>query len=234
MTDLFHKIRDRFCVCAFCKSKLEAVLPAENTQLLLKEERQCFILIVKRMLCHAKEVIAYCKTLGKKCFAEVMREMTDEQNQKIEQLYTEFYNQLLCYAKSTLRNEALAEEAVQDAFRIACMKPDEVCGCANPKSWLLKTLRYIVYNMVRCQARANRMITMSMQELDETPNAGGDNVNLDVLYGNLAETEEFRIICGVAEGKSMLELAEEREISISACKKRVQRARRALQRKFRA
>lgn len=158
--------------------------------------------------------------------------MTEKENHEIEKLYIEFYNQLFCYAKSTLRNDALAEEAVQDTFRIACMKPDEVCGSPNPKGWLLKTLRYIVYNMVRCQARANRMMTLSMLEFDEDSDSKSDNMNLDVLYENLAETEEFKIIRGVAEGKSMLELAEERGISISACKKRVQRARQVLQKKF--
>ena len=53
--------------------------------------------------------------------------MTEQQNKIIEQLYLSLYVKMLIYAKATLRDEALAEEAVQEAFRIACVRPEVLC-----------------------------------------------------------------------------------------------------------
>ena len=60
-----------------------------------------------------------------------------------------------------------------------------------------------------------------------------DNLRLDLMYENIAETDEFQILRQMAiEGKSHLEMATERGISISACKKRVQRAKEKLKEKI--
>jgi DNA-directed RNA polymerase specialized sigma24 family protein len=50
--------------------------------------------------------------------------MDSDQRSRIEQLYTEMYDFLIHYAVSALKNESLAEEAVQETFRIACAKPE--------------------------------------------------------------------------------------------------------------
>jgi RNA polymerase sigma-70 factor (ECF subfamily) len=61
-----------------------------------------------------------------------------------------------------------------------------------------------------------------------------DSVDLHVLYGNVAHTEEFKLLTEMAiEGKSHLEMAKSRGISVDACKKRVQRAKETLQKKIR-
>ena len=45
------------------------------------------------------------------------------QEEIIAQLYREMYRKLVVYAENAL-NDSLAEEAVQDTFRIACSKYD--------------------------------------------------------------------------------------------------------------
>ena len=45
-----------------------------------------------------------------------------DQDRLLEELYREMYSVLLCYANAALKDKALAEEAVQDTFRIACAK----------------------------------------------------------------------------------------------------------------
>ena len=45
---------------------------------------------------------------------------------QIAQLYTLMYERMLSYAKVVLLDHGLAEEAVQNTFCIACMKPNEV------------------------------------------------------------------------------------------------------------
>lgn len=60
-----------------------------------------------------------------------------------------------------------------------------------------------------------------------------DKVRLEVLYGNIADLDEFKLIQEmVVEGKSQLEMAQDRGISLDACKKRVQRAKEKLRKKI--
>ena len=60
-----------------------------------------------------------------------------------------------------------------------------------------------------------------------------DKVNLNILYENIADTEEFKLLSEMAiEGKSHEEMAKARGITVSACKKRVQRAKEKLQKKI--
>ena len=60
-----------------------------------------------------------------------------------------------------------------------------------------------------------------------------DRIDLHILYENVADTEEFKLLAEMAiEGRSHLEMATRRGISVSACKKRVQRAKETLRRKI--
>ena len=148
--------------------------------------------------------------------------MTEQQNKTIEQLYLSLYVKMLIYARATLRDEPLAEEAVQETFRIACMRPEVLCESPNPGGWLLNTLKNVMKNTVKARERANRMLC-ALTETGEK--SSSDSIRVETTYGNVSHTDEFRLIQGVAEGKSMLELARERNITVEACKKRVQRAR---------
>ena len=152
--------------------------------------------------------------------------MTQEHSQRIEELYLEMYRLLLQYANNTLRNSAQAEEAVQDTFRIACMKPGELFASPNPRGWLLQTLKYVIQNIVRSQVRAEQL-PASLRAGGAPPGEGYTPVR--VLYGDLSGTEDFRLLQELSEGKTMLEMARSRNISVEACKKRVQRARKHLQ-----
>ena len=49
---------------------------------------------------------------------------TEAQRQGIHALYLQEYPKLLAYARSLLRDESLAKEAVQDTFLVACTKPE--------------------------------------------------------------------------------------------------------------
>lgn len=159
--------------------------------------------------------------------------MDKEHSEMIERLYLEMYDMLLCYARSSLAEEALAEEAVQETFRIACQKPEESCGSPNPKGWLVKTLKYTICDIKR-DRESNRQIlsdylaTQSRQALFSE-----DKISLEVMYENIADLEEFRLIKEMAvDGRSHLEMAEARGITVNTCKKRVQRAKGLLRRKI--
>ena len=47
-------------------------------------------------------------------------QLSNEQKEYIECIYYEMYTMLCTYSMSALNDRQLAEEAVQDTFRIAC------------------------------------------------------------------------------------------------------------------
>lgn len=159
--------------------------------------------------------------------------MNAEQKRIIEALYLELYDKLMVYARLSLDSEPLAEEAVQEAFHIACQKPESVCGSVNPQGWMVNTLKNTIRNMKKSRATARRIVeTYMMTQLREV-SVTEDRIHLNVLYENVADTEEFRLLSEMAvEGRSHEEMARSRGITVSACKKRVQRAKEALQRKI--
>ena len=159
--------------------------------------------------------------------------MNAEQKRRIGELYLEMYEKLMVYARVNLDSESLAEEAVQETFRIACQKPESICSSFNPQGWLVNTLKNTIRNMKSSQATARRIVeTYMMAQLKEL-SVTEDRISVNVLYENVADLEEFKLLSEMSiEGRSHEEMAKARGITISACKKRVQRAKETLQRKI--
>ena len=159
--------------------------------------------------------------------------MNAEQSKQIESLYIEMFDKLMAYACSNLDNEALAEAAVQETFRIACQKPEQLCGSPNPRGWLVQTLKYTIRNIQSNRATARRIIEKYLMTQIKEFSFSEDRVDLSVLYENVADTEEFKLLSEMAiEGRSHEEMARSRNITVNACKKRVQRAKETLQRRI--
>lgn len=159
--------------------------------------------------------------------------MNAEQRQRIEEMYLEMFHKLMAYARCSLDSEALAEEAVQDTFRIACQKPEALCSSNNPQGWLVLTLKNTIRNMRSSRATAKRILEQYLITQAQEISFTEDKINLNVAYGDIADTEEFKLLSEMTiEGKSHEEMAKGRGITVSACKKRVQRAKEKLQRKI--
>lgn len=159
--------------------------------------------------------------------------MDAKQKKQIEMLYLEMYDMLVAYAYSSFKNTALAEEAVQETFRIACQKPDQLHGSANPRGWLVLTLRNTINNMSRSRATAKMIVEQYLVAQLREYSFCEDRIDLSILYENVADMEEFKLLSEMAiEGRSHEEMARVRGISVSACRKRVQRAKEILQRKI--
>lgn len=159
--------------------------------------------------------------------------MDAEQNRMIDELYREMFEKMKVYACCSLDNEALAEEAVQETFRIACQKPEQLCESANPRGWLVQTLKYTINNIKRNRETAKRIMEKYLMTQIDDFTFSEDRIDFHILYENVADTEELKLLAEMAiEGKSHLEMANSRGISVSACKKRVQRAKEALRKKI--
>lgn len=155
------------------------------------------------------------------------------QDERIEQLYKEMYRTLLVYAKNGLEEPSLAEEAVQDTFCIACTKSDDLLRSNNPKGWLMVTLKHVIQNTKRQRAKMGKLAMLSLATEEAACLATYDEEDIDTLYGDLAKQEDFQLFKRIVlDHYSMKEAADEFGITVEACKKRVQRIRAFLRKKF--
>lgn len=148
------------------------------------------------------------------------------QKQAIEELYLEMFPSLLAYAESALNNRKLAEEVVQDTFRIACSKADHVITSPNPRGWLLNTMKYVIKNLNRTKGYLISMAEVPSLVQDNNLLRDPDTANVDLLYSELIDIDEYKLLKKViVEKYTMFESAQDLGISVEACKKRVQRAK---------
>ncbi len=155
--------------------------------------------------------------------------LDDNQRSFIEELYMEMYYPLFAYAMSALNDSSLAEEAVQDTCRIACAKVDNFLSSPNPRGWLLNTLKYVIKNMIRSRVRLNNMVVSSFEFDENTIADDTDTSNIDFMYSDIVDSAEYELLKKIALDKyTMLEASQEIGISVEACKKRVQRAKKKL------
>lgn len=161
--------------------------------------------------------------------------MREERNKQAEVdfLYRKMRGKLLAYAYSILKDEPHAEEAVQDTFRIACEKVDDLLSSDNPKGWLLLTLKNVLRNIKKEQAKLNMLVVASMS-FDEgivaqKSSAVDDRVEqhlIDTFYHGLIPEDDYQLLKRVVIDKyTMLEAAEEFGLNVEQCKKKVQRAK---------
>ena len=159
--------------------------------------------------------------------------MNPEYSEIIERLYMEMYDKLLIYARCSFEEESLAEEDVQETFQISCLKPDKLCESLNPRGWLVNTLKYTILNMKRSRESARQLLSNYLITQNECIAFSEDKLSLQLMYEDISNTEEFKLIKEMAiDGRSHLEMANARGISVNACKKRVQRAKETLQKKI--
>lgn len=159
--------------------------------------------------------------------------MNTAQSELIEKLFLEMYDMLKSYALSVLKEESLAEEAVQETFQIACQRPEKLFESPNPNGWLVNTLKNTLRNIKQNRVAAQRILSRYLSTQTDVIAFSEDKVSLEVLYQNVADLEEFKLIKEMAiDGRSHLEMANARGISVVACKKRMQRAKETLQKKL--
>lgn len=161
-----------------------------------------------------------------------MKALTPEQQAELAQLYRETFRALYAYALSALRDSTLAEEAVQETFFIACYKIDNLLESPNPRGWLTLTVRNVARNLkVRQRKRAGQI---SLSAVPEEP-VGEEDVSMrpELLYESYLSEEEFALLSRVGvDGYTMQETSEQFGISVEACKKRVQRAKKKFLKRF--
>ncbi len=156
-----------------------------------------------------------------------------EPDRQIEELYRKLFYPLYCVALKRLSDPSLAEEAVQNTFCIACQKRDQLMASSNPEGWIMNTLKNVIMNMQRTQAKLAVNVIHMLWDSEEATVGSADELDVDTLYGDIADSQDFQLLKQIALEKcSLLEAAQDLGITVEACKKRVQRARKRLQEKL--
>ena len=160
--------------------------------------------------------------------------MTAEQDRFFTAIYLERRKSLLEFAESKLHNHAMAEEAVQQAFEIACRKIEDFQSSPNPKGWIFNAVRFVVSNVASRQRTERRVIVPVDEYRPDLVVAPAEPLPLRVHFGELVDSPQFRIVYEMEiQGRTLAEIAKDLGISESACKKRAERARKDLQKKLR-
>ena len=160
--------------------------------------------------------------------------MTADQDTFLTEYYMEKRMFLLEYAESSLHNFALSEEAVQQAFEIACRKIDDFYNHPNPGAWLTKVLGFVILNIKSRQRSEQRYIIPLDEYRPDLIAAPEEPPSLRTTYGSLVDTPQFQLLYGAeVMGRTLKEIAKDLCISEDACKKRAERARKFLQQKLR-
>ena len=156
-----------------------------------------------------------------------------EREAHFEALYLELYHKLLGYAARGLEgNLDLAEEAVQDTFRIFWAKYDQAASSPNVRGWIMQTLKGEILNIRRTRARMANLVAQ-LSAAPQVEAVARDEHGLDVEYGDLREDPDYQLLKEFAlEQRTVKELAQSRGITIAACKKRLERARKRLKKYF--
>lgn len=139
------------------------------------------------------------------------------------------FKKLYYYALSILNLPDLAEEAVHDAFRIACGKPDSLMNSPVPEGWIMNTLKNVIRNKQRQLKLQRRLIEEDVSIEDHIASMGVEDDYSEFEFSDLISEEDYYLIKRVTlEQKTITETAEEFGISPEACKKRIQRAKKKL------
>lgn len=148
----------------------------------------------------------------------------------IDKLFDEQFYQMSVYARTSLRNETIAQEAVQAAFETACVKINELMASPSPEGWLWNTLKNKIRNIHRHNKIMAKILVYIQADdefnIENLPDERPPDTNVDILYADLRLYQEFDIIKKFAvEDKSLKEIAAEYGISVAACNQRLYRAK---------
>lgn len=158
---------------------------------------------------------------------------------------TDCYTVLVCryqatlhrFARGMLRDPDLASDVVQDSFVKAYTRLD---GCRDPSrfgAWVYR----IVVNRCRDQLKRRRRSTVTLEE-HTAPDADGPALRtdraelraaLERALATLPHHQREAFLLRHVDGRSYEELSETLDVSVSALKMRVLRARGALQERLR-
>lgn len=142
----------------------------------------------------------------------------------LEELILAHYAAMERYAARFFSSRDLAQDAVQETFLIAQKKLDSLQASPNPQGWLFNTLKNVMGNIYKQQRQLSVMVPL-------TEGHGSEVMSPDpaVEYERAVSPEDLELLIWVyCQDLPYQEAAKRLDISLSACKKRIQRAKHRL------
>lgn len=160
-------------------------------------------------------------------------ELNEREKMFLEQSFQETARALAGYAYASVKDWEVAAELVQSVYVVACKKIEDLMKSENPKGWLFQTMKYKIYEHERAVQKNVQLICKIMEQTSNYPRYAEMELDLDILYESDTTKEELSLLKRFyIEGETMREIAAADGISVEACKKRIQRARKRLLAQF--
>jgi len=144
----------------------------------------------------------------------------------VEDLYRKYFNELELYALAFVKKHDDAQVVVQETFRIAWQKVDELRNSPNPQKWLKHVVRNVSQNMLRHRKRQMDLF-ISLEDLSYEIAAPEDSIREDeflkMCYQLLSEKDLPLFKHIVSEGLTYAAAAKKEGISLWSCYKRMER-----------
>ena len=158
--------------------------------------------------------------------ANTARQLTKEEREYLEELYSSMANFLKNLAKLHLYDANSAEDAVQETFIVAQVRIQILMEKPDPKAWLINVLKHNVLHENRAMQRF-RQLYQKIELYMESPYAEDRYFEQDLL--KLLDKEEYEVLKLVyIDGHSDMEASEILGIKYDAYRKRKQTAKRKL------
>lgn len=148
------------------------------------------------------------------------------------QLAARYLARGMAVARQFVRVEALAEEAVQEAFLKVVRTRDRYIPSKPFSSWFYAILRNVCVDMIRRQGREARAIQDIALRSDWTSRPAPQASDIQTMLAGLPPNERAALTLRVMDGLPIYEVAAALSISDEAAKKRIQRALQHLRAKW--
>ncbi|MDR3413110.1 MAG: RNA polymerase sigma factor SigZ [Formivibrio sp.] len=127
-----------------------------------------------------------------------------------------------------LRNDAMAEDLLQDVFIKAVRQRERFCGIENARAWLFEVTRNTLSDHLRRKREMVELPDDLVAEPQLNPAVDSLATCLPRVLTELNEADRDAITCCDLEGMSQEDYAHKIGLSLPAAKSRVQRARKRL------
>ena len=163
--------------------------------------------------------------------------MNSDDSKLLEELYSSEYQNLINYAGYILYNSDYVEDVVQETFAIAVQKIADLQSSNNQVGWLYRTLQNVVRNKNRDLQKPNKIISKITQSMFDqifpTTAEFESNILFYESYKHHLSEIDWTLFCErYCDGYQYEELSKRHNLSVSACKMRILRAKSVLRKEI--
>lgn len=163
--------------------------------------------------------------------------MNSDDSKLLEELYSSEYQTLINYAGYILYNSDYVEDVVQETFAIAVQKIADLQSSNNQVGWLYRTLQNVVRNKNRDLQKPNKIISKITQSMFDqifpTTAEFESNILFYESYKHHLSEIDWTLLCErYCDGYQYEELSKRHNLSVSACKMRILRAKSVLRKEI--